>query len=682
VGSTPSERSEAGVARMSASADFSSRRLSAGAAGTRALTPPEIAWIAVIPCAVVTLTAIVVLGPALGHALFGSPGSDALWPPSWWQAQGHPEPVKQARYVLALLGPVLLLVVIGASVRRAPRLRPRTIRALTFASQAAVLAVLVLAALNQRDIVLAGRRPAPIFGAGSFLAAAALVLAAVLALRRRGVAERIARAARETSARRIAGGAIAGIGAAMCVLEGVSTDRLGEDVGAFAWTLNDAFAVLGGRTPLVDYHVIYAKLLPYPAALAMAALGATALVYTLAMAALSLLALLAVYAVLRRIVDSSLLALALFVPFVAMSDIEHPMQYTAMWPMRYGGAYLLAWLTARHVEARRPRHACLLFLVGGLVAIDNQEFGVGALLASAAALLVARPPGSVRSVLRLAAAVVGGACGAVAIVSLLTLIRTGALPDPALLLEWPRIFSTLGWFSLPMPAVGPHLALYATFVAAIVVAAVRSLRSREEVLLRTMLMWSGVFGLLASSYYVGRSEELKLAAMLSAWSLALVLLTIVCVRALAAQRWRRATLGQLLVLLGFGLSICSISRVPSPEAQIARLTKALPAPEYRPSAERFVRARTRRGEKVAILIPMSYRIAYELGLRNISPYGLQNEVVTRWQLQTVLDTVRRERVHAIFLPAELIAPQQLLVLMRAGFSRQLREGEFIELTGA
>ena len=39
------------------------------------------------------------------------------------------------------------------------------------------------------------------------------------------------------------------------------------------WTLNDAFAVLDGRTPLVDYHLIYAKLLPYPAALVLLAFG-------------------------------------------------------------------------------------------------------------------------------------------------------------------------------------------------------------------------------------------------------------------------------------------------------------------------------------------------------------------------------------------------------------------------
>jgi hypothetical protein len=444
-----------------------------------------------------------------------------------------------------------------------------------------------------------------------------------------------------------------------------------------AWTVNDAFAVLDGRTPFVDYHLLYAKLLPYPAALAMELFGATAFVYSLTMTALSLLALLGVYAVFRRILASSTLALGLFVPFVALSDVDRTMTLPAMWPMRYGGAYLMAWLAARHVDRGAARRTWPLFLVGGIVAVNELEFGMAALLATVVALACARPR-SPRALLRLAGEAAGGVLAALALISLFTLVRAGELPDPALLMEWPRIFTRLGWFSLAMPTASLHLAIYATFAAAIVVAAVRLGDGEEDVLLTSMLAWSGVFGLLAASYYVGRSDDLKLVSMFSAWSFALALLTIATLRALAARGWRRPALPQLLVLFAFALSICAIVRLTPPQGQVEALLDEPPA-TYRPVAEGFVDALTRRGEKVTILMPMGHRFAYDLGLDNVAPYATQDALVTRRQLQNVIDTARRERAHAIFLFARLTAPQQLAVLARAGFTLRAQSDQLLEL---
>ena len=317
------------------------------------------------------------------------------------------------------------------------------------------------------------------------------------------------------------------------------TDQIAGDVGwlNYAWTFNDAVAVLDGRTPLVDYHVIYAKLLPYPTALALGTFGTTILTYTAWMAVLNGLALLAVYAVFRYVTRSSLLALGLFVPFVATSDLGNidisagvisPLTLSAMWPMRYGGVWLMAWLTARHIAGRTPHGAWPLFFAGGLVAVDNLEFGLGAVVATGAALLCARPPRSMAAAVRFAAHVAGGTLGALAAIALFTFARADALPSPALLFEWPRIFTTLGWFSLPLPVRGLHLALYTTFAAAVAVAAVRLSRRDDDVLLTSMLAWSGVFGLLAGGYFVGRPDTLKVEGMLSAWSFALALLTVVC----------------------------------------------------------------------------------------------------------------------------------------------------------
>ncbi len=277
--------------------------------------------------------------------------------------------------------------------------------------------------------------------------------------------------------------------------------------------------------------------------------------------------------------------------------------------------------------------------------------------------------------LRLAGAVAAGVAAAVAGVSALTLARAGALPDPGVLFEWAHIFTNLGWFSLALPTASLHLVVYATFAAAIVVAAVRVARAADDTLLTGLLAWSGVFGLLIGSYYVGRPDDLKLVSMLSAAAFALVLLTIACGRALAARDWRAPTLAELLVLFGFALAACTLVDARLPHHELARLTGPQPELGWRPSAEPLLEAKTQPGQTVAILLPESYRLAYDVGLRNVAPYGISNAIVTVSQMRVLLDTIRRERVTAIFVP-EIpgkivgegeIAPQQFQALLNAGF---------------
>jgi hypothetical protein len=674
---------------MSTKADRATGRRSdaaASAADARALTAAEVAWIALPPCALLSLAAILVLGPPLGEALF-APGGDPLWPVGWWNSAGNPEPAKHGRYLVATVAPLLLVAAVLGGMRRAPLMRSGTIRAGVLASEALVVGFVGFAVLVHHNVIVVGQRLEPVWGLGAALVAAALVATAAVALRRRAVAERIGALARETPARRIAALAVATLFAAAWLVEAVTTDRLSEDFGVMTWTLNDAFAVLNGRTPLVDYHNIYGKLVPYPAALALAAFGTTALVYTLILTLVSLLAMLAVYAVFRRVVRSSALALALFLPFVAASAIGHVVIQAGLWPMRYAGAYLMIWLTARQVDGAWPRQPWVLFFVGGLVAINTIEFGVGAVVATLAALLCARPPADPRAALRLCAEAAAGLLAAVAAVAALTLARAGELPKPELFTEWPRIFTDLGWFSAPLPTIGMHLALYATFAAAIAAATVRLARAAEDRLLTSMLAWSGFFGLLAGGYFVGRPDQVKLYAMVSAWSLALGLLTVVCVRALSARDWRRPAPAQLLVLFGFALTVCLIGRLPAPQDQVERLTRSTRAPTYRPYAKEFVRQRTRPGETVVILLPMGFRIAHELGLKNVAPYVVSNAIVTRGQMRTVIETARQEGVRSIFIPQpgtlltqEIEAPPEHLgMLASAGFRQGTEVPGLIEL---
>ena len=632
------------------------------------LTTAEIAWIALLPCAAIAVLAIVFLGPPVGDLLF-TRSSDELWPRAWWVSTGHAEPSKHGRFVVAVLAPLPLVAAILASARRTPALSARVTWTLVHASYALLVALIAVALVEQELTWTAEderfQDPVPpIFGLWRVLAAAAVVLIALALLRRDVRPQWIARLERAT--RRTDWIALAAAGfIAIWVMKAVTTDRLA--LGAVSlnlpWTLNDVIAVLDGRTPLVDYHPIYAKLLPYLCVPVLSIFGTSALAYTIFMALLSGLCLLAVYGVFRRITRRPLIAVALLIPFIATSDVpvpigegidagleNSPMMLPALWPMRYGGAYLLAWLTARHIDGCRPRHAWVLFFVSTLVAIDSLEFGAAAAAAVVAALLCARPPSSVRDVMRLAAHLAGGAAAAFAVVTAITLARSGSAPDFGLLLEWPQIFSTLGLYSMPLRTWGVHLGIYATYVAAIGVAAVRLARRDEDALLTGMLAWSGVFGLLAGAYLIGRPDAQKITGVLSAWSFALSMLAIVCVRSLAAHRWR-ATLPQLLTLFGFALSVSSIATISLPHQEIARLRGTGPAPDYPAVAKQFIGEKTQRGEKVVVLVPMSYAITHDLGLRNVAPYGFINAIVTRAQMERVIATLRRERVRTVFIPA-------------------------------
>jgi hypothetical protein len=658
----------------------------------RALRPGELAWVALLPCALVAFAALIAIGPLIGHALFEPSAGEALWPPHLASTQGHPEPVKRGRFVIAVLSPALLAAAVLLNARRPLRMRPATIRGVVAAGQLALLAFVVAAMLGQSNRLLPYTLEPlwPIFGVRTLAAAALLAGALVAAVRLRAVLRWAARAARETRALRVACLLAAAALAGPWLLTGVVTEATVGDSQLMWWTMDDPFAILDGRTPLVDFHAFYAQLTPYVGAGALWALGETVLTYALAMVGLSLLALLAVYGVIRRVLGGrSLPALALYAPFVAtgflaIETYPQPSKHAlgnailfAIWPMRYGGAYVVAWLAARHLDGAAPRRVALLFLAAGLVALDNLEFGVAAYVATVAALLCAQRNWTRPALGRLAAQVVAGTLAAGAVVSLLTLVRAHSLPHVELLLEWPRVFGVLGLVAQPMPTLGFQLVIFATYVAALVVAVVRRASGEPSSLLTAMLAWSGVFGLLSGAYYLGRSDTLKLLALFSAWCFALVLLTIAVVRRLAATR-RRPALAELLVLFGFGLAICSLRELPAPWSQIERLRAERPAATYQPAALRFVAAHTRPGERVTILIPLGHRIAHELGIANVSPYQFMETIVTRRQLDTTIAAARREGARKLFLPDALVAPAHLDALRAAGFARQEDDGAFSE----
>jgi hypothetical protein len=583
-----------------------------------ALSVAELAWLTVLPCALVVGLAIVHLGPPLGSAFF-EPSGEVIYPGVHIQ----PEPTEHARYALALLGPVLGAMVVVLAARRSIAL-PRLLgRLLVAVGQVAVVGALLACFLAAYDIDGLPSTPGRYFSIRTLIVAGAFAVLLAASLRSRTVLERAARWSRETAAVRIACAAIATAFTATWALRAInfeSTVGNAAVLNLIPWQLSEVFAILNGRTPLVDFHSMYSQLWSYVGAMSMTVFGTSIGVWTITMAALSCLSVLAMYAVLRRVTRSSVFALALFLPFVAIGfwllgppggeTSTSIVSIFSVWPLRYGAPYLLAWLTARHLDGSAPRGTALLFLVAGLVAVNNLEFGVAALAGTWVACALVDRARWGRLLLHGAA----GLLGAVAAVSVLTLVRAGELPRFGFLFEYPRLFGVDGWGLMSMPTIGLHLTMYGTFAGAIVVAVVRSLRDDRGRALTGMLGWSGMFGLLAGSYYVGRSEPGTLLCLFSAWSLALALLLVVVVRALAA-RTRRPALPELAVMFGFGLALPAITVTPTPWEQIERLRTPAEHLVYKqPAATAFVAKRTTPGERVAILAPLGHRIAHDLGL--------------------------------------------------------------------
>ena len=660
MGATPVLRRRATDDRPHASAPF------------RAISPAEAAWIAAPACALAGALFALLAGPWIGRTLLApDPARE-----TFWLALGvTPQPIQHGRFLAATIGPPLLAAIAFAAghprVRERLRLPQRTIAALVGAAQLALVAFLLVCLAAQNDVlglsadfVLAP--PTRYFTPPTLLVAAALPVLALILLRRTRLASWLSEHTRETSRLRWACLAVAVLYTLLWALTAVNVDSsIGTTNLAVSahliWPLSESFGVLNGRTPLVDFHVQYGEAWAYIAAVPMALFGATVATYTITMATASGLALVAVYATFRRVVRSSLPALALYAPFLATTGflVAGPAdnRYSSLnlyilWPVRYAGPFLLAWLTARHVDRAAPRRAWVLFAVVGLVAINSMDFGLAAGAATLAGLVLAAPPRSWRDVRRLAVAAATGVGATGLAFSLFTLLRSGSLPRFGLLLEFGRLYGIGGWAALPMPVLGLYIAVFVTFVACLVLAAVRAAGDEPDRLLTAMLAWIGTFGLAASVYYAGRAHPLTLFHFFAPWGFALALLLVVVVRDLAARGWRRPTPAQLCVLFGFGVMLCSLPQTPAPGPQLARIRQRAPVPIFvrAPEGVQLVEATTRPGEHVAIFLQIAHRVAIEADVVNVSPYTSIEAMPTRQQLHRAVDALHAAGGHKLYLP--------------------------------
>ena len=661
--------------------DAGARRTAASA--RTALSPQQLGWLAAPACALLTVALVALLGPPLGTAFLG-PGPEAFWP----RAGAVPEPAEHGRYLLSLVGPALLAAAILVGTLRQRRVDARIAEAGTLAAQLLLVVFLAACFLAQYDVGVSAYRPeweahVRYFTPATLIVALALPALLLATLRRERLAARAAALVHETRGSRVGALVVVVLLTAAWLLTAVDADgsianTASGVAGHILWSLDEPFAILDGRIPLADFHSQYGQLVPYVAAGTMAVFGASLGVFSLTMTTLSGLSLLAVFALLRRIVRSSLVALALYAPLLAtgffmkigpLDDRYGPANLYSLWPIRYGGPYLVLWLLGRHLDDAAPRRPWLLFLVAGLALANNPEFGAGAVAALAVALAAVRPPRSRAAAARLTVEAAGGLAAALLALVLLTLVASGSLPHLGWALEFSRLYGVGGWALVHMPRLGIFLAVYVTFAAALAVAAVRVARGARDVVLTAALAWSGVFGLVAGAYFAGRSHPQVLMDLFSPWALSLVLLTIATGRALAARGWRRPQPAELAVLFGFGLLVCSLAQTPTPWSQLQRIGDSAPVALFKQrTAATFVKERTQPHEKVLLLMPLSHRVAYDIGRVNVSPYASIESMPTRQQLARAIAVLRREGGDKLFLSTQFTFDEELAAIQQAGFS--------------
>jgi len=646
-----------------------------GTSAKRPLTAGETAWLLLLPALVLSLALVVVLGPPLGRLVFTGQRY-TFWPSE--HPVLIPKPTTLARFALTVVFTVGYAVAIPLLARRPPRLAPERIRIAVLAVQA--LSVLALAGLwiAQRGVDRFGGGSDPsAFGWPTIAGAAALALltAAVLADGRATARLRAAGSGRRWA---IACGALAAIATVLWLLPSIFTDTnivYGQS-GVFfhlRTTYDEAMSVLDG--PLVNM-ASYGALVPYLVALPLAWSHASVAFFTSAMVALTALALLAVYGILRRLTGHPLAALALYLPFVAMSVfvvLGEAVErfdfgdYFAMFPVRYAGPYVLAWLLARQLGGERPRSVVPLFAFAGLVVLNNTDFGLPALGGLVLALLCARPPRTRAALGALATRAAAGLAIAYALVAVLTLARAGTLPRFEWLLAYARLFGLSGYQNLPTPTLGFHLVVLATYVAALALAAVRVAQREADATLTGMLAWCGTLGLGTGAYFVYRSHPDTLPAAYSIWALTLALLLIATLRAGAARGALVLSLPTLALLFGFGVVACSLAQFPLPWQQVQRIARTSPIrPLATPEAVAFVRANAPPHSTVAILTPTGHRIAWGAEVTNVMGYTGMTQMPTVDQLDQTLAALRAGHGDMVFL-GDPYPPEAPAALQQAGF---------------
>ena len=626
---------------------------------------------------IVAALAGLVLAPWIGDLL--APPPLAIWPQLIRLSGGlspiDPEPEELVRFAVAALAPIsiALIVLLGSRERRGRGwIRVETAAGLIVGP---LIGVGIIGWITRSEPSTYGL--APDYFSNVDLAAAVAVAAGlagvVLAGRPRTWIVRVLEPGPTTSAghrRWIVGlGAVVVLLTVLWALPAVYTDSNLFDAPQLTrthvpYTFADFAAFGNGATPLSDFAAQYSNLLPWVLhpVFVLTSYGPGS--FTVVMGVLTVLGMLAMWRAIALAVGHEWVGAALYLPVLAVSlrptivSDDERLSNASLFqilPERYVVPLVVLWLCIRWARGLRPRSPAVIFFAAGLAFLNNAEFGGPCLVAACLALLVAAPEPPIRVLPRLAVQLVSGLAAAVVIVTAITVVRSGSAPDPAMLTYFSRMFGTQGFGAEPMPNLGFHLALYVTFVAALLTGAVRRAATASDRPLCGLLVFSGTLGLGASGYYVGRSNAITLVALFPIWGLCVAALVWLALRWLLRVQDRRALLTPrgafaACALIGFGLVATDLPEVPNPPTQVHRLADASDrdASEGLTAAEEFVADRTRPGEPVLILRAHGHLVARGAGVRNVAFIGHPFHVINAEQLDAMLSDLRQAGGTTVF----------------------------------
>jgi hypothetical protein len=614
--------------------------------GRERIAADDVAWLGLIPVAALTLAGMKWLAPAL-KGLLDPPGDYHPFPRLVFLFA--PEPVEEARFLIAVAAPIVLaglVAILGTDRQTQRRLDPVIIviqlATLGFAAWALTKTETGLPVFPH---IIAAPNFLPRYLVGSWVLAGGIAIGVALTLllfldpqpgqRLRAFSSRLGHS-------RWLPPLIAILAAGIWLLPAVVTDaNIGET--GFAGShiplhFEDYLAVINGRTPLVNYLAQYASLLPIAVAPVLATFDSSLTAFSLIEVGLSLIAVLCVYAGFVQATQRRWVALGLFIPFLAIpwhfeengARIYSGIYY-ALFPDRLLLPFVVFWLLARHLRRGTPP-LWVVYLVAGLAVFNNFDFGaccLVALIAASLPRLLGAPPRVRTGHLILHAA--AGLVAATLIVSAITLLLAGALPNPSVLTFWSRLFGRDGLSLLPMPVWGFQWVLYFTYAGALLTGVVRLVKRSEDGVLNALLIFAAVFGLTTAQYYAGRSAGTQLIGLLTVWGLNLALLTWVVAETLRGVRPARAgryVVPAFAVLAGFGMMIAAVARAPAPWNEVDRIFHSGPHILDLLPEQHFVAANTSPGETVLLIntsrplvvVGLDHRVAERAGVSNASPF--------------------------------------------------------------
>ena len=503
-------------------------------------------WAAAFPVFIISALVVWLIAPQMAPVITPADLNAAFLPGIVGACA--PEGVEQARYMTAVLVPVLLmglLILLFSELRQSG-----PVKGTVYRSVAAYLGLMLTVGCAGFGVYYEITHG---FGAYFKVKQASELTLGLLAIYigyRLAVPKRLKAKVTALSGR-LAGQrwipwVVAGVWTAMFVSTGLFTDdNIGNsgDVVKYhlQFTMDEFAAVLNGRIPLLDFFSQYCNLEPYLAYPLFKIFGFSVTSFSVSMCFLSFVGMMLLFHAIGAAVGSPWKSLLFYGPLTAFGSISfnnsmgrpsNVLNYYAVGPIRYIGFWIGAAAAVAYLRAPSMVRFIVVSVISGILIINNLDFGIAAGAGILFCGLLFPPPSSdARIISRIAkTTLVFFACVGAIITSYLLIVKlvAGKWPDLGYIVLFQRIFARLGFYMIPMPKVGLYWTVYLSFMSAVLIAMHTALSggatTNRDRLLNGTLAYSGVAGLGVLTYYVGRSHVLVLSAVFFAWAFCFSLL--------------------------------------------------------------------------------------------------------------------------------------------------------------